>query len=153
MSGQTNWSEADIAHITCYRTRGPICMDGHLDEAAWVKAPKSPRFVDMASGAPGFFDTRVATLWDDENFYVGFWVEEPFVEAQHTERDAIIFQENDVEVFIDGGDCYYEFEINALNTIYEILFVWRDAYTRGSRFDVPELRSAVAQGGHFRRRL
>jgi hypothetical protein len=26
--------------------------------------------------------------------------------------------ENDVEVFIDGGDCYYEFEINARGTIY-----------------------------------
>ena len=59
MSGQTDWSEADIAHITCYRTAGPIRVDGHLDEAAWLKAPKSTRFVDMASGAPGFFDTRV----------------------------------------------------------------------------------------------
>ena len=156
MSAKHDWSEADIAHITCYRTRGPIRVDGHLDEAAWQRAPKSPRFVDMASGAPGFFDTRVATLWDDENFYVGFWIEEPFVEARHTERDAIIFQENDVEVFIDGGDCYYEFEINALNTIYEILFVWRDAYTRGSRFDVPEFdllsRKAVTFGGDYDRR-
>jgi hypothetical protein len=156
MTTQHDWSVNDIAHITCFRTRGPIRVDGHLDETAWQKAPKSPRFVDMASGAPGFFDTRVATLWDDENFYVGFWVEEPFVEAHHTERDAIIFQENDVEVFIDGGDCYYEFEINALNTIYEILFVWRDAYIRGSRFDMPEFdllaRKAVTFGGDYDRR-
>ena len=98
----------------------------------------------------------MAALWDDQNFYVGFWVEEPFLEAQHTQRDAIIFQENDVEVFIDGGDCYYEFEINALNTIYEILFVWRDAFTRGSRFDVPELdlltRKVYTFGGNYDRR-
>ncbi len=62
----------------------------------------------------------------------------PFVRARLTERDSTIFQDNDVEVFIDGGDCYYEFEINALATIYEVMFVWRDAHTRGSRFDTLE---------------
>jgi len=147
--------EADIAHYTCYRTREALKIDGTLSAEAWKKAPRSQRFVDMVTGAPALFDTRSAALWDDENFYVGFWVEEPFVAAQHTERDAIIFQENDVEVFIDGGDCYYEFEINALNTVYEILFVWRDALTKGSRFDVPEFdlqtRRVFSFGGNFDR--
>jgi hypothetical protein len=144
-----------IARYTCYRTREPIQVDGKLDEAAWAQAPRSHRFVDMASGAPGYYDTRLAALWDEENLYVGFWVEEPFVEAHHTERDAIIFQENDVEVFIDGGDCYYELEINALGTIYEVLFIWRDAFRRGSRFDVPEFdlyeRQVYSFGGDYDR--
>ena len=35
---------------------------------------------------PGYFDTRAAALWDDQNLYVAFWLEEPFVEAQLTER-------------------------------------------------------------------
>ena len=148
-------SEREIARYTCYRTRQPIDVDGRLDEAAWAQAPTSPRFVDMASGAPGYYDTRMAALWDETNLYVGFWVEEPFVEAHHTERDAIIFQENDVEVFIDGGDCYYELEINALGTIYEIMFIWRDAYRRGSRFDVPEFdlyeREVYSFGGDYDR--
>jgi hypothetical protein len=147
--------ESDIAHYTCYRTREALRIDGTLSAQAWKKAPKSGRFVDMVTGDPALFDTRMAALWDDENFYVGYWVDEPFVAAQHTERDAIIFQENDVEVFIDGGDCYYEFEINALNTIYEILFVWRDALTPGSRFDVPEFdlktRRVFSFGGNFDR--
>jgi hypothetical protein len=63
--------------------------------------------------------------------------------------------ENDIEVFIDGGDCYYEFEINALNTVYEVFFIWRDAYQRGSRFDVPEFdllsRKALSFGGNYDR--
>ena len=50
-----------------------------------------------------------------------FWIEEPFVTATLTERDAPIYQNNDVEVFIAGQDAYYEFEINALGTIYEVL--------------------------------
>ena len=81
------------------------------------------------------YDTRAAILWDDDNLYLAFVAEEPFVSAALTERDSIIFQENDLEVFIDGGDCYYELEVNAANTVYEVFFIWRDAYTRGSRFD------------------
>ena len=103
----TGCTEADIAHYTCYRASGPITVDGLLDEAAWAAAPRSPRFVDMTTGEPGYFDTRAAALWDDENLYISFWVEEPFPEAHQTERDSIVFVENDVEVFIDGGDCYY----------------------------------------------
>jgi hypothetical protein len=131
-------AELNMADYICHRTRNPLSIDGHLTEPAWEQAARSPRFVAMVTGDPAIFDTRAAALWDDENLYIGFWVEEPFVEAHLTERDALIFMENDVEVFIDGGDCYYEFEINALNTIYEVFFIWRDAYQRGSRFDVPE---------------
>ena len=48
------------------------------------------------------------------------------------------FLESDLEVFIDGGDCYYELEVNAANTVYEVFFIWKDAYTKGSRFDIPQ---------------
>jgi hypothetical protein len=148
-------SSGDIAHYTCCRTKTPIQPDGNLGKAPWNKAVRSPRFVDMATGHPGFYDTRAAALWDDQAFYVAYWIEEPFVEAHLKERDTLVFNENDVEVFIDGGDCYYEFEINALGTIYEVFFIWQDAYKRGSRFDVPEFdllgRKALSFGGNYDR--
>jgi Carbohydrate family 9 binding domain-like len=152
MTQRYGCSEDEVAHYTCYRTREPLMVDGRLTEAAWRKAPRSPRFVDMVTGDAAWLDTRAAALWDDQNLYVGFWVEEPFVEAQIIERDGLIFMENDVEIFIDGGDCYYEFEINALGTIYEVFFIWRDAYQRGGRFDVPEFdllgRKALSFAGN-----
>lgn len=155
MSEKYGCSEQDVAHYTCYRTRKPIKIDGLLNKSVWQAAEKSPRFVDMVTGEPGFFDTRAATLWDDKHLYIAFWIEEPFVEARLTQRDSIIFKENDVEVLIDGGDCYYEVEINALGTIYEVFFIWQDAYTRGSRFDVPEFdllaRKALSFGGDYDR--
>src|SRR5215208_2701970 len=155
MTKSDGFSQQDIAHYTCYRTRTPPAVDGRLMAAAWQRAPKSPRFVDMVTGDPAFFDTRAAALWDDENLYIGFWLEEPFIEARLTMRDSLIFKENDVEVFIDGGDCYYEFEINALGTIYEVFFIWQDAYRRGGRFDVPEFdlieRRALSFGGNYDR--
>jgi hypothetical protein len=146
-------SPDQVSRVTCYRTHSPIQLDGTLSSAAWQKAPRSPRFVDMVNGAPGLYDTRMSTLWDNEYLYVGYWIEDPQLEAHLTQRDATIFQESDVEVFIDGGDAYYEFEINALGTIYEVFFIWRDAYTRGSRFDVPafDLFKAFSFGGNFDR--
>jgi hypothetical protein len=130
--------EKDLARITCYRTNDKIIVDGKLDEAPWQKVPRSNRFVDLVTGNPAFLDTRMAALWDDVNLYVGFWMEEPNVRARLTERDSLVWTENDVEIFIGGEDCYYEFQMNALGTIYEVFYIWQDAYKKGSRFDTPE---------------
>lgn len=150
---QENLTRPD--HYLCLKTPHPITVDGDLTKPVWQETQKSHRFVDMVTGQPGFYDTRAALRWDNNYLYVAFWVEEPFVRAQHTERDAIIFQENDIEVFIDGGDCYYEFEMNALGTIYEVFFIWKDAFQRGGRFDVPEFDTygprAVTFGGDYDR--
>ena len=67
--------------------------------------------------------TRVKMLWDDTFFYVGAELEEPHVWATLTEHDSVIFHDNDFEVFIDpDGDNheYYEFEINALSTFWDL---------------------------------
>jgi len=140
---------------TALRTPTPLALDGSLSDPAWQKCPKSKPFVDMATGEPGLLETTCAILWDDQNLYIGFWVEEPYPTARQTERDSLIFRENDIEVFIDGGDCYYEFEVNALNTVYEVFFIWRDAYKKGGRFDIPEFdvldRDSYTFGGNFDR--
>ena len=130
--------EKDLAHYTCFRSPRRIEVDGFLDIPEWQKAPKSHRFVDLVTGVPCFFETRMASLWDDENLYVAFWVEEPNVRGRLTARDSFVWTENDVEIFIGGEDCYYEFQINALGTVYEVFYIWQDAYRRGSRFEVPE---------------
>jgi hypothetical protein len=157
MAARYGAAEQEIAHYTCHRTRSPGPVDGRAGGPAWRKAPRSPRFVDMVTGEPGYFDTRAAALWDQDNLYVSFWVEEPFPEAYVTERDGIVFAENDVEIFIDGGDCYYELELNAANAIYEVFFIWQDACRRGGRFDVPEFdligRRALSFGGDYDRQV
>ena len=137
------WPEAQVARYTAFRVAEPLTIDGNLDKPAWAKAVRSPRFVDLVNGEPTVHDTRAAVLWDEQYLYVGFWVEEPFVEAKLTERDALIWSENDVELFIAGQDAYYEFEINALGTVYEALFVFEDAYERGGYDRLPELARGV----------
>ena len=145
-----------VARYTCYRTAEPIQIDGRLDERSWQLAPRSEPFVDIVTGEPAWFDTRVALLWDDRHLYFGFIAEEPDVRGYLTERDSRIYEDNDVEVFIAGRDAYYEFEINALNTIYEVFWIWKDIFAPGSpyfgrpEFDPATQRTMVLDGvgGH-----
>ena len=130
--------QKDIGHYTCHRTSEKIIVDGKLREQTWQKAHKSPRFVDMVTGEPGFWDTRMASVWDEYCLYIAFWIEEPNIRAEFTERDSPVYMENDVEVFIDGEDCYYEFQINARGTIYEVFYIWQDAYKTNRKFHIPE---------------
>lgn len=124
-----------LTHVTCFRSRERIRVDGDLTKPEWREARRSPRFVDMVSGEPALFETRIACQWDEERFYVAYWIEEPQVRATLSERDSFIWNDNDVELFVAGDDCYYELEINALGTVYEALFVWQDALVRGSRLE------------------
>jgi hypothetical protein len=101
----------------------------------WKQAEKTRRFVDLVTGEPAPLNTQAAALWDDRALYVAYWIDEPDVRASLTERDSLIWFDNDVELFFDGEDCYYEFEINAFNTVYEVFFVYQDALKKGSRFD------------------
>jgi hypothetical protein len=148
-------SAKDVFHYTAKRATGPVKIDGLLDEGDWQKAEKSPRFVDMATGEPAFYGTRAAAMWDDQNLYIAFWIEEPLVQAKITEKNSLIFNESDAEVFIDGGDTYYEFETNARGTTYQMFYIWRDAYKKGGKFDVPEWdpvkNNALVFGGDYDR--
>ena len=108
---------------TSQKISSAIAIDGNVNKEVWQNAKWSKRFVDMVTGEAGMQNTQTAILWNDTHLYIAFTAEEPFVEATVTERDNIIFVENDLEVFIDGKDCYYELEVNAANTVYEVLFI------------------------------
>jgi hypothetical protein len=127
------------AHYTAYRVSEKINIDGQLAEKSWAAAPRSPRFTDILTGNATMYDTRAAVLWDEENLYVGYWVEEPNVKATFTDYGSPIYYNNDVEMFIAGKDAYYEFEINALNTVYEAFFMWQDTYEKDNFAASPQL--------------
>ena len=137
--------ESEIARYTAYRVATPMRVDGRLDEPAWQMAPRSPRFTDVLTGQPTLHDTRASILWDDENLYVAFRVEEPLIRAKLTANNSPIYQDNDVEVFIAGKDAYYEFEINAFNTTYEVFFIWSNAYESGGFAELPEFNRTFLQ--------
>lgn len=141
--------EENIPHYTALRaTKRPV-IDGDLGEEGWRQAPRSTRFVDLIHGTPGHLDTRAAVLWDEEFLYVAYWIEEPDVRATLTTRDAPIYQDNDAELFIAGRDGYYEFEINAHATIYEVLFFWEEAFQRYGYDKIKEFDRTHPQARRF----
>ncbi len=137
--------EAELPRYTALRTTGPIVVDGKLDEAVWQKAPRSPRFVDILTGGRTVHDTQAMVVWDETNLYVAYRVEEPFVHAKFTQHNDPIYYDNDVEFFIAGRDAYYEFEVNAFNTVYEVFFIWNEAYEKGGFSQAPEFARAKLQ--------
>ncbi|MDH4131818.1 MAG: carbohydrate-binding family 9-like protein [Gemmatimonadota bacterium] len=132
----------------------PIVVDGRLDDAAWGGAAWSADFTDIEGDsrpAPRW-RTRVKLLWDSTALYVGAELEEPDLWATLTRRDAVIYHDNDFEVFLDpdgDGLAYFELEINALGTVWD-LFLPRPYRLGGSavdEWDIAGLRSAVALQG------
>lgn len=140
----------------CYRTSTPVIIDGRLDDQAWKGAPWTAPFVDIEGNVrpkPRFL-TRAKMLWDDEAFYIAAEMEEPDVWGTLTARDSVIFHDNDFEVFIDpDGDTheYYELEVNALNTVWDLLLVrpYRDGGPAIDAWDIAGLRTAVSVRGRI----
>lgn len=121
-------AQFEIPHYTAYKATSGLVIDGKPGEDDWKLAKKSTPFRDLITGEAAMYDTRMAILWDDEFLYVAYWIEEPNLQATLKERDAPIWSENDVELFVAGKNAYYELEINAYGTLYEALFIWKDAY-------------------------
>jgi hypothetical protein len=93
-------------------------------------------------------------LWDDQYLYIGAEMEEPDVWATLTAHDSVIFHDNDFEVFLNptgDGLNYFEFEINALNTGWDLFLP--KPYDKGGKADngweMPGYKSAVAIEGTF----
>lgn len=134
----------------CYRAIEPIRIDGRLTDIAWQDAAWTQFFVDIRGEdwpAPRH-RTRARLLWDDDYLYVSALLEEPHVWGRLIERNAVIFYDNDFEIFIDpDGDnhLYYEFELNALNTIWELTLdrPYKDGGPATHGTNIPGLRSAV----------
>ncbi len=138
----THWPfpcpEDQIVHYTAYHVSEPITINGRLDEPAWRRAPHSPRYADIISGKRALFDTYAQIVWDDQNLYIGVHLQEPLVHAKYTTNNSPVYYDNDAEVFIGGKDAYYEYEMNAFNTTYEVFFVWADAYQKDGYDQLPD---------------
>ena len=141
-----------------YRAPAKVDVDGKLDEAAWASAAWTDAFIDIEGDRrpPPRFRTRAKMLWDDEYFYFAADMEEPDLWGTLTERDAIIFHDNDFEIFIDpDGDthAYAELEVNALGTPWDLLLVkpYRDGGPAIHAWDIAGLKVGVDLRGTLNR--
>jgi len=138
----------------CGRVATPVVVDGVIDDPSWAAAPWSADFQDIEGSkqpAPRL-RTRVKMLWDAEFLYIAAELTEPHVWGKLTEHDAVIFQDNDFEVFLDpDGDNhkYFELEINALNTEWDLFLPkpYRNGGQASNAWEIFGLKKAVRVQG------
>ncbi|SDS29931.1 Carbohydrate family 9 binding domain-like [Paenibacillaceae bacterium GAS479] len=146
----------DPKHYVCRKSSEPLVLDGRLDKPFWSQVPWTDDFVDIEGDLrpKPTKQTRVKMAWDDEYFYFGAELIEDEIWATLTERDSVIFYDNDFEIFIDpDGDThqYYEFEMNAFNTVWDLLLVkpYRDGGPPVNGWDIHGLKTAVHIDGEI----
>ena len=128
-----------VRNYVVYQTISEIEIDGKPDENSWQLAGWSEYFRDIEGDKKPQprFKTRVKMLWDSRNLYILAELEETDVWAYYTNRDQIVFNENDFEIFIDPDrdtHNYFEFELNAQNTLFDLFMP--KPYRNGGRFDI-----------------
>jgi predicted esterase len=138
----------------CRRATTAIVIDGNLDDTAWSAARWTENFVDIEGRAKPKprLRTRAKLLWDDDYLYIAAELWDPHVWATLTNHDAVIFRDPDFEVFIDPQgktEPYYEFEMNALNTTWDLLLdkPYMDGGKPHNEWDILGLKSAVHING------
>lgn len=159
-SAATALTEQYAARLTtprmydCFRTDAKIKIDGKLSEGVWAKAAPSQPFMDIrGEGYPApVKDTWVKMMWDDENLYIGARLQEDNIVAKLTQRDTIIYHDNDFEVFLDpdgDGQNYFEIENNARGVVFDLTL--DKPYRSGGSFFIPwnceGLQLAVSHDG------
>jgi formylglycine-generating enzyme required for sulfatase activity len=113
------------SYIIC-KTVDDIAIDGVLDESSWQNAEWTERFghIFMKGYKTPFLATRAKMLWDEKRLYAAVQLDEPNLMGHVFEKDAEIYFDNDIEMFIDvdnDGQNYIELEFNCLGTVWDML--------------------------------
>ena len=146
------WRPAMARRYVAPKLPAPPTIDGDIDEDVWKDVPWTGDFGDIADGPAPRLRTRVKMAWDDRCLYVAAELEEPHVWATLTERDSVIFHDNDFEMFVDPDSDlhdYYELEVNALNTVWDLRLPrpYRAGGGADNAFTIGGLRTAVKVDG------
>lgn len=134
----------------CYRTTHPITIDGKMNPDEWKNIPWTADFTDIEGDkrpAP-YLQTRAKMAWDNDGMYFASLMEEPHVWGTITEHDAVIYQDNDFEIFLNpSGDThnYLEYEVNALGTVWDLYLSkpYRDGPAVLNNWEFTGMKSAV----------
>lgn len=147
-------SAAEPLSYECAFSEKAPAIDGDLSDEVWKKAAWTSDFIDIRGGdhENPRHRTRVKMLWTPEALHIAAELVEPHVWGTLREKNSVIYQDNDFEIFLDpDGDAlnYYEFEVNALGTIWELTL--DKAYNKGGTpelgTNLPGLKSAVKVNG------
>ena len=125
VSSQTHFTE-EVSYEVHF-TEEEMTLDGRADEKSWGLAPP----IELTKMVPSSKPTRPAStsvraLWNERGLLVLYQCQDQDILATHTERDASIYEDDEVELFLDpdmDGAYYVQLAINAMNTQMDALCV------------------------------
>ena len=131
-----------------YKTTSSLIIDGKADDLDWKNTSFTENFIDIEGVKTPKQITKIKMLWDVNYLYIYAKLEEKHIWGDITKRDAVIFYNNDFEVFISPSNDthnYGEIEVNALNTIWDL--VLNKPYNVGGKpknnWNLKDLKSEV----------
>ena len=141
-----------------YRTIDEIVVDGRLNESSWKNAEWTEKFVHIVFEPykSPHLATRAKMVWNDEYLFFGGELEEPNIIGGITQNNAVIYRDNDFEIFLDVDDDtrnYVEIEFNALGTLWDLFIGEKGVMARGyptpesPPFDIEGIQLAVRTDG------
>jgi len=104
------------------RTNIPVKIDGRTDDAVWKKAAPV-NLVQNSDGSKPYFKTEARLLYDDKFLYFSFLSQDENIWATMRDRDAHLWEEEVVEVFLQPDPAkknYIELEVNPLGAMLDI---------------------------------
>ena len=142
-----------VRNYSVMKTDEAITVDGKLDESAWQSARRTQPLV-QPDGAPldSRIQARARLLWDDTHLYVAFTVQDDDLWNPKTQRDAELWEQDVVEIYLDPGSDgrdYVELQVSPTGAVFDAWFDshrapdWPDA---ARRFNIG-WRSAVTTDG------
>lgn len=130
-----------------------IEINGELNEAAWRNAPATDAFVNTMTGTPSDFRVVAKTLWDDENLYVAFEVEDDRLVTAFDTQDDHLWERDCVEIMLDpdgDGRNYFEMQVSPRNVSFDTRYdTRRQPQPIGHADWDSNLRSAVVVRGEI----
>lgn len=118
---------ADPKVVSVPPARGPIRVDGRLDEAAWKSAGHIGSFKHYLRAAPVANRSQVFLLYDPSALYVAYKCSEsnmPALRADVTAHDGSVWEDDAADFFLDpkaDGASFLQFIANTAGTKYDAL--------------------------------
>lgn len=118
-----------------HKTRTKPSFQGAWESPIWQKAEtlRVDQFHPQSSSHHP--QTRAKVLYDDDNLYVLFRVDDQYVRAVHTRYQSLVCQDSCVEFFVrpDPQKGYVNFEINCIGTM--LLYYIEDPTRTATAFE------------------
>ncbi len=112
------------------RAKGPITVDGKMDEPDWKNAEVQPisNFFRLDKPAEKQ-NSKFRMLWDDSTIYLFYECEDTSLTARETKFDGRTYMDDCAEFFVvpipDSVYMHFGFEINITDVRYDYIVLWK----------------------------